>query len=554
MKTAVGYTRVSSTAQASPEKTSLERQAEKIRLQAKLKEYELTRIYEEPGISGSTMERPFLQELLADAEQKKFDSVIVWDISRFGRNLLHLKQNTEKLRQLGIGFIAIDNGIDTSSRDKTGELLLNILASIYEFELETIKERTQGGRDAARKNKDYFPGKTAYGYRWNDVEKLVETILEEAETVKRIFHEYIYLNYSIPKITEGLQHDHVPTRSGTNWGDSVVHRILHNSCYTGTYVTNQNLTNSDGKILGMKPESEWVYYDCQPLITMEDWGRLQSRLENARAKRAGAPNPESKKYIADGLLRCGLCNGTMRLRHTRKNKAGKCRSYYECYWHGKSERAAKIKGKEPCTMQPLPASIMDEHLFALRLPLQLGLIWEKQYEDKANVSIQPELDKAGQRVENIKNVIAMNKMARTNHNRTQYASNFDPDHFNARLKELTLEQATLQRELAEAEREKARYQQLFESEQSFKKIAADKDTIMELFRKLQALPIEQKRRLFHGLVDGDIEVKPPSPEATLDISEEANALNGWTKIKWKYNPAIIQEVLGVKILDVDETI
>jgi hypothetical protein len=204
-------------------------------------------------------------------------------------------------------------------------------------------------------------------------------------------------------------------------------------------------------------------------------------------------------------------------------------------------------------MQPIPAPIMDEHLFGLRLPLQLGLIWEKQYEDKANVSVQPELDKAGQRVENIKNAIAMNKMARTNHNRTQYASNFDPDHFNARLKELTQEQATLQRELAEAERERARYQQLFESEQSFKKIAADKDTIMELFGKLQALPIEQKRRLLHGLVDGDIEVKPPSPEDTLDISEEANALNGWTKIKWKYNLSIIQEVLGVKILDVYET-
>jgi hypothetical protein len=64
--------------------------------------------------------------------------------------------------------------------------------------------------------------------------------------------------------------------------------------------------------------------------------------------------------------------------------------------------------------------------------------------------------------------------------------------------------------------------------------------------------IEQKRRLLQGVVDGDIGVKPPSPEATLDISEGPNALNGWTTIKWKYNPAIIQEVLGVKILDADE--
>jgi hypothetical protein len=52
MKTAVGYTRVSSSSQASPEKTSLERQAEKIELQARLKEYKLLKIYREPGISG----------------------------------------------------------------------------------------------------------------------------------------------------------------------------------------------------------------------------------------------------------------------------------------------------------------------------------------------------------------------------------------------------------------------------------------------------------------------------------------------------------------------
>jgi len=90
MKTAVGYTRVSSSSQASPEKSSLERQAEKIELQARIKEYNLLKIYKEPGVSGATNERYALQELMADAEKHLFDAVIVWDISRFGRNLLHL--------------------------------------------------------------------------------------------------------------------------------------------------------------------------------------------------------------------------------------------------------------------------------------------------------------------------------------------------------------------------------------------------------------------------------------------------------------------------------
>ncbi len=116
-----------------------------------MKEYNLLKIYRDPGISGATMERPALQELMADAENREFDAVIVWDISRFGRNLLHLKQNTERLKQLGISFLAVYNGIDTSKKDATGELFLNILAAIYEFELENIKERTANGRNAVRK-------------------------------------------------------------------------------------------------------------------------------------------------------------------------------------------------------------------------------------------------------------------------------------------------------------------------------------------------------------------------------------------------------------------
>jgi len=162
------YPCFSSSSQASPEKTSLERQAEKIELQARLKEYNLLKIYRDPGISGATMERPALQELMADAENREFDAVIVWDISRFGRNLLHLKQNTERLKQLGISFLAVYNGIDTSKKDATGELFLNILAAIYEFELENIKERTANGRNAVRKERKRFIGKLAYGYRWND--------------------------------------------------------------------------------------------------------------------------------------------------------------------------------------------------------------------------------------------------------------------------------------------------------------------------------------------------------------------------------------------------
>jgi hypothetical protein len=69
-------------------------------------------------------------------------------------------------------------------------------------------------------------------------------------------------------------------------------------------------------------------------------------------------------------------------------------------------------------------------------------------------------------------------------------------------------------------------QQLFKSEQKFVQLVADKDTTMELRRQLLVLPTDQTRQLLHGLVVGDSIVKPPTHDAVLDISEEANALNG----------------------------
>jgi DNA invertase Pin-like site-specific DNA recombinase len=556
MKTAVGYTRVSSTSQASPEKSSLSLQAEKIKLQARIDEYDLVKIYEEKGVSGATNDRDVLKELMSDAEARKFDAVYVWDISRFGRNLLGLKQNTERLKQLGINFVSVYNGINMARKDASGELYLNILASIYEFELENIISRTRGGRDEARRKKEYFPGKTAYGYRWNEAELRVETVPDEAAVVKRIFHEYIYLGKSTPAIAEGLQNDHIPTRSGGKWSDGYIHKLLHKECYRGSYVTNTVIMNADGEIIGKKPAYEWVCHECEPLISQEDWDRLQSRLENARAKFAGAPNPESEKYLADGLLRCGLCGGTMRLRHTRPNKNGTCHSYYECYWHNKSERAAAIKGKTRCTMPPMPASKMDRRLFHHGLFYQLGLVWDEQYKDKVNPSIEPELERARQRVENIQNALKTNKIMIANNDRTQGLENFDPLKYNTRNSELTQEGVNLQRELVEAAREYARYQKLFASEEAFKQVREDKSLLEELRIKLNALSIEEKRRLLQGLVDGDIVIDPDF----LDFFESdnfdehvMNIMKVRSQIPWKYNPAIIQEVLGVIIPNVYDT-
>ncbi len=544
MKTAVGYTRVSTSGQL--DNTSLEDQAEQITKYCVDNDLELILpLYNEGWQSGADNDRPQLQKMLADADQKKFEVVIINSLDRFGREMVDMLINIRLLERAGVELISVK---EKFGNDPLGKLVRNTLANYAEFEKAIIKDRTHKGRNKRRKNKDIFIGRTAHGYRWNKIEKRIETIDDEAKTVNRIVHEYLNLTQSIPQVVEILHKEHILTRSGKDWTIALVAQLLRNPCYTGTYWTNKHVMNAKGKIIGEKPESEWVAYPCEALIIPTDWERLQKRLDDARDKFSGAPNPESKKYIADGLLRCGLCNGTMRLRHTRPNKSGTRHSYYSCYWRIKSQRMAKLYGRTQCTMPLIPAHIMDEKLFVMSLPLKLGLVWGEQYEDKVNLSIEVDLDKAWQRVENIKTSIARNKTALTNHEQTQYAEEFDAKYFNNRRATLNREQEALNRELSEAKRECARYRQLFESEQNFVRLAADKDKIMELFKQVQGLPIDQKRRLLHGLVDGDIIVKPPTPDAVLEFEEGPNALNKWIEINWKYNPAIIQDILGVKIV------
>jgi putative DNA-invertase from lambdoid prophage Rac len=106
--------------------------------------------YVDDGFSGTKASRPALDRLMADAAKRKFDCVVVYKIDRFGRSVLHLNQQVAALTSYGVRFIATSQGIDTDQSNPTSRLLLQILASVAEFEREIIRERTLLGVRAAR--------------------------------------------------------------------------------------------------------------------------------------------------------------------------------------------------------------------------------------------------------------------------------------------------------------------------------------------------------------------------------------------------------------------
>lgn len=104
--------------------------------------------YVDAGVSGAKERRPQLDRLMADCRRRRVDVVLVYRYDRFARSLRQLVNALEEFRSLGIEFISLHEGVDTSTPN--GRLVFGIFASIAEFERELIRDRVKSGIAAAR--------------------------------------------------------------------------------------------------------------------------------------------------------------------------------------------------------------------------------------------------------------------------------------------------------------------------------------------------------------------------------------------------------------------
>ena len=103
--------------------------------------------YVERGISGAKEKRPELDRLWSDCRKRKIDTVVVYRYDRFARSLRQLVNALDEFKALGIDFVSIHEGVDTSTPN--GRLIFGIFASIAEFERELIRERVRSGAFSA---------------------------------------------------------------------------------------------------------------------------------------------------------------------------------------------------------------------------------------------------------------------------------------------------------------------------------------------------------------------------------------------------------------------
>jgi DNA invertase Pin-like site-specific DNA recombinase len=121
---------------------------------AELREYcarrgwEIVGEYVDAGVSGAREHRPELDRMLAACKRRQVDAVVVYRYDRFARSLRQLVNALCEFNELGIQFISLHEGVDTSTAN--GRLVFGIFASIAEFERELIRERVRSGIAVAR--------------------------------------------------------------------------------------------------------------------------------------------------------------------------------------------------------------------------------------------------------------------------------------------------------------------------------------------------------------------------------------------------------------------
>jgi len=114
--------------------------------------WEIAGEYVNTGVSGAKDSRPELNRLVADARRRRFDVLAVYRYDRFARSLRQLVNALEEFCSLGIEFVSLHEGVDTSTPN--GRLIFGIFASIAEFERELIRDRVRSGlRNARAKGK-----------------------------------------------------------------------------------------------------------------------------------------------------------------------------------------------------------------------------------------------------------------------------------------------------------------------------------------------------------------------------------------------------------------
>lgn len=216
----LGYIRVSTKLQ-SEKGNSLKLQKSKIKGYCKLNDFELIEIYEDKGISGMSIDkRDGYKEMVNYLTNNDIDGIVVWSLSRLGRKMKDVVEFMDILKQNNINFFSIKENL--SNNDKVGSLIMNILGSINEFEVEVIRERIKDVKRNKKSNGEVY-GRLQYG--WDNVGGKLIKNESEFRIIKRV-KNLRSRGYSWRKIANRLNNDKIKSKEGGIWYDGSLYNMM----------------------------------------------------------------------------------------------------------------------------------------------------------------------------------------------------------------------------------------------------------------------------------------------------------------------------------------
>ena len=298
------YKRVS-TLDQKREGFSLPEQEEKLREFCKFKGYDIYKVYEDAGISAKNDKRPAYQEMIQDIKDKKINVIVAFKLDRLTRSVYDIEKLMKFVNDNDCDIDCMSDESNTTTSN--GRMVMRIMTSVSQNEIEKCSERTKFGMVGAIKS-GHIPNRSPLGFT-RDNKKLVPDPLTK-DIIVRVFD----LNL------EGKSHQTIANifnkeqvLNKTNWYDSTIQKILSNELYKGDFVNG-------------KRTKQPIYYEnvVEPIVSKEKWNNCQSqKLRNARHyERTGT-------YLFTNKLKCFKCGRFLGGSATTK-KNGKKYYYYKC--------------------------------------------------------------------------------------------------------------------------------------------------------------------------------------------------------------------------------
>lgn len=320
-------------------------------------DWEMVRIYADPGLSGKNIKRPEFLKLMRDCENGLVDRIITKSVSRFARNTLDCVEAARKLKNMGIGVYFEKENLDTLQENS--EFVLTIMASLAEEESRSMSNNIRWSvRKKFEQGKVIMNTARFLGYKREKNSDVLEIVPEEAITVRRIYREFLQ-GLSLKEIADGLERDKIPSPSGQEkWHVSTIRSILTNEKYMGDcHLQKTYLADflSPRRVENVGQADSWYVEDSHAaIVPKEQFALVQEEFKRRKSLRASTETGNGKfsgKYAFSGMIVCGECGETYR-RHQQYNQY-KVYPTWACKVHENT-------GAKHCTAKPIKEKALED--------------------------------------------------------------------------------------------------------------------------------------------------------------------------------------------------